>query len=77
MEDLIKISSNEGDIVLDCFMGSGSTGVAALNTNRKFIGIEIEEKYFNIAKHRIENNKLNVQKVIIETDTTKKQKKLF
>ena len=41
------------------------------------MSIEIEEKYFNIAKHRIENNKLNVQKVIIETDTTKKQKKLF
>lgn len=53
LEHIIKTSSNEGDIVLDCFMGSGSTGVACLNTNRKFIGIEREEKYFNIAKERI------------------------
>ena len=54
MEDIIKISSNENDLVLDCFMGSGSTGVACVNTNRNFIGIEKEEKYFNIAKERIE-----------------------
>ena len=57
LEHIIKTSSNEGDIVLDCFMGSGSTGVATLNTNRRFIGIELEEKYFNIAKNRIENLK--------------------
>lgn len=56
LEHIIKTSSNEGDIVLDCFMGSGSTGVAALNTNRKFIGIEIDEQYFNIAKNRIEES---------------------
>ena len=54
LEHLIKTSSNEGDIVLDCFMGSGSTGVACLNTNRRFIGIEKEEKYFNISKNRLE-----------------------
>ncbi len=54
LEYIIKTSSNEGDVVLDCFMGSGSTGVACLNTGRKFIGIEKEEKYFNIAKDRIE-----------------------
>lgn len=54
LEYLIKTSSNENDIVLDCFMGSGSTGVAALNTNRKFIGIELDNNYFNIAKQRIE-----------------------
>ena len=54
LETLIKTSSNENDVVLDCFMGSGSTGVACKHTNRKFIGIEIEEKYFNIAKKRIE-----------------------
>lgn len=54
LEYLIKTSSNEGDIVLDCFMGSGSTGVACLNTNRRFIGIEKEEKYFNISKKRLE-----------------------
>ena len=54
LEYLIKTSSNEGDIILDCFMGSGSTGVACMNTNRKFIGIELDEYYFNIAKQRIE-----------------------
>ena len=47
-------STNEDDIVFDGFMGSGSTGVACMNTNRKFIGIELDEKYFNIAKQRIE-----------------------
>lgn len=54
MEYLIRNSSNNEDIILDCFMGSGSTGVAALNLHRKFIGIELDEKYFNIAKERIE-----------------------
>ena len=53
LEHIIKTSSTEGDVVLDCFMGSGSTGVACLNTNRRFIGIEKEEKYFNIAKDRL------------------------
>jgi site-specific DNA-methyltransferase (adenine-specific) len=56
LEYLIKTSSNENDVVLDCFMGSGSTGVACMNTNRKFIGIEINEKYFDIAKKRIEES---------------------
>lgn len=54
LEYLIKTYSNEGDIVLDNTMGSGSTGVAALNTGRRFIGMEIEDKYFEIAKQRIE-----------------------
>ena len=54
LEYIIKTSSNENDIILDCFMGSGSTGVACKHTNRKFIGIEIDEKYFDIAKKRIE-----------------------
>ena len=53
-EYLIKTYTNEGDLVLDNCMGSGTTGIAALNTNRKFIGIESDEKYFNIAKQRIE-----------------------
>ena len=56
LEYIIKTSSNEDDIILDCFMGSGSTGVACINTNRKFIGIELDENYFNIAKDRIENS---------------------
>ena len=49
-------SSNENDIILDCFMGSGSTGVACMNTNRKFIGIELDKNYFEIAKNRIEES---------------------
>ena len=53
LEYLIKTYTNEGDIVLDNCMGSGSTGVACQNTNRNFIGIEIEEKYYNIAKERL------------------------
>ena len=57
LEYLIKTYTNEGDLVLDFTMGSGSTGVACLNTNRKFIGIELDEKYFNIAKDRLENIK--------------------
>ena len=52
MEEIVKTFSNEEDLVLDCCMGSGSTGVACLNTNRKFIGIELDENYFNIAKKK-------------------------
>lgn len=54
LEWLIKTYTNENEIVLDNCMGSGSTGVAALNTNRNFIGIELEEGYFEIAQNRIE-----------------------
>lgn len=55
LEYLIKTYTNEGDLVLDNCMGSGSTGVACLNTNRNFIGMELDEGYFNIAKERIES----------------------
>ena len=55
LEYLVKTYTNEGDLVLDFTMGSGSTGIACLNTNRRFIGIELDEKYFNIAKKRIED----------------------
>ena len=54
LEWLIKTYTNEGEVVLDNCMGSGSTGVAALNTNRNFIGIEFDEGYFEIAENRIE-----------------------
>ena len=50
----ISTWSNENDVILDCFMGSGTTGVACKNLNRNFIGIELDETYFNIAKERIE-----------------------
>lgn len=53
LEYLIKTYTQEGETVLDFTMGSGSTGVACVNTNRKFIGIEMDEKYFAIAKERI------------------------
>lgn len=52
-EWLIKTYTNEGETVLDNCMGSGTTGIAAVDTNRKFIGIELTEKYFNIAEERI------------------------
>lgn len=55
LEYLIKTYTNECETVLDNCMGSGSTGVACKNLNRKFIGIELDENYFNIAKERIEN----------------------
>jgi site-specific DNA-methyltransferase (adenine-specific) len=54
MQRLVEASSNEGDIVLDFTMGSGTTGVACVNTGRDFIGIELDETYFGIAKDRIE-----------------------
>lgn len=66
LEYLIRTYTNENDLVLDFTMGSGSTGVACMNTNRKFIGIELDEKYFNIAKDRIEAAELS-----------NRQKKLF
>ena len=55
IENIISHSSNENDVVLDCFMGSGTTGVACKNLNRNFVGIEKDETYFNIAKERIGN----------------------
>ena len=54
-EYLIKTYTNEGETVLDNCMGSGTTGVACKNLNRKFIGIELDETYFNLAKERIES----------------------
>lgn len=53
LEILLKITSNDGDLILDPFMGSGSAGIACINTNRNFIGFEINNNYFEIAKNRI------------------------
>ena len=55
---LIEVLSNEGDTVLDPFIGSGTTAVAALNTNRNCIGFEIDENYFNIAQDRINRTEI-------------------
>ena len=61
LEYLIKTCTNENELILDFTMGSGSTGVACINTNRKFIGIELDENYFNIASKRIEEAFFNAQ----------------
>jgi site-specific DNA-methyltransferase (adenine-specific) len=56
METLLSVVSKEGDLVLDPFMGSGTTGVACLNTARRFVGIEVEPAYFDIACERLSNS---------------------
>ena len=61
LEYLIKTYTKENELVLDNCMGSGSTGIACLNTNRNFIGIELENDYFNIAKERISQRELELQ----------------
>ena len=53
IENHIINSSNEGDLILDCFAGSGTTLVGAINQNRNFIGFEINKKYYEIAQYRI------------------------
>jgi len=62
MEYLIKTYTHEGETVLDFTMGSGSTGVACHNLNRNFIGMELDEKYFEIAKKRIEEEQQKVRR---------------
>ena len=63
MQELILIHSNEGHMVLDCFMGSGTTGVAAKNLNRNFIGIEMDEGYFKLASSRIADAELAQERI--------------
>lgn len=63
MEYLIKTYSNEGDVVLDFALGSGTTAVACVNTNRDFIGIEKDEGYFKVASSRIEDAKLAKERI--------------
>lgn len=77
---LINTYTNENMTVLDNCMGSGSTGVACINTNRNFIGIELNEKYFNVAKQRIENTESDLSDLYIKSskiNNAKKVNKLF
>lgn len=60
MEDLINIHSDGGQTILDLFMGSGTTGLACKNLNRKFIGIELDQDYFDVAKNRILGSQPNL-----------------
>lgn len=66
IKNLIINSSQENDVVLDCFMGSGTTGVACKELNRDFIGIELDENYYNIACERINKQKENQQITIFD-----------
>ena len=55
IERMVLSSTQEGDVVLDMFCGSGTTGVVSVRNNRKFIGVELEKSFFNMSKKRIEN----------------------
>ena len=61
VENILMYSSDEGDIVLDCFMGSGTTAIACMNTNRNFIGFELDETYHTLANERIAKHLLERQ----------------
>jgi DNA modification methylase len=54
IERIIKLTTNEGDLIVDPFMGSGTTAIACMNTNRRFIGFEINKDYFEEANKRID-----------------------
>lgn len=56
MQKIIEIHTNENDLIMDPFMGSGTTGIAAKSLNRKFIGVELNKEYFELAKKRISVN---------------------
>jgi len=62
---LIKTYSNPGETVLDNCMGSGSTGVAAIKQNRKFIGMEFDSEYFKIAEERIQNTTVDIDFLMV------------
>ena len=68
IEELIKVHSNEGDLVLDPFMGSGTTAISAINTGRKYVGFELEKEYFDVLSARIvEHTGVPVKSVIKDT----------
>ena len=70
MKEIIKIHTNKEDVILDPFMGSGTTGVAALELNRKFIGIDNDEEYYKIALKRLDLAKID-NRYIVESDDKK------
>lgn len=70
-EELMKTYSNEGDLILDNCAGSGTVGIAALNTNRNFIGFEIDKNYFDIAKNRIEKHKDTLMAELVDASVSK------
>ena len=62
MERIIKLTTNEGDLVVDVFAGSGTTGIACMNTNRRFIGIELDTVYADMANERLVEHGINFAK---------------
>ena len=76
LEYLIKTYTNEGETVLDNCMGSGSTGVACIHTNRNFIGMELDENYFKIAEERIRSEFNNIPYVRNDVHTNTKNEKV-
>lgn len=67
--ELITILTNEGDTILDCFMGYGSSGVACIESNRDYIGIELDVNYFKLSEKRINEAKVNIKEVEQEKST--------
>ena len=70
LRHILKIASNENDMVLDPFMGVGSTAVACKEMNRNFTGIEVEEKYVNLAKQRLKETEPRQESSILEEATS-------
>ena len=62
MERIILLTTNPGDLIVDPFVGSGTTGIAALNTGRRFIGMEIDTEYFDMASERLLDHSMSINK---------------
>jgi site-specific DNA-methyltransferase (adenine-specific) len=65
MERIVSVFTNENDIVLDSFMGSGTTGVACMNLNRRFVGIELDKEYFQLAEQRIQTAQNQTHEILM------------